>query len=288
MREISKFPLLTPKDEIALAIRIKAGDETAINWMVSCNLRLVVKIANDYTNLGLPLLDLISEGSMGLMKACRRFNPAKGAKLSTYASWWVKQSIKRALANQSKTIRLPVHIADKLSRVRRAANRMSAELGREPADHELAEELGMKTSKVSMLLLAASGPRSLDETLPDGDDTVGDAISDDNPSAADIVSFEDIRSEMLAAQDVLDDRERWIIVRRFGLDGEKPGTLDDCGNGLGGMGVTRERIRQIQNIALAKLRRAIERRERETVKLPASKPRRLPGLRPRCKLVLIE
>src|ERR1700738_1046348 len=148
LREIMRVPLLTPQDEITLAARIKKGDGEARAWMIKANLRLVVKIAHEYGNLGLPLLDLISEGNIGLTKAVERFDPAKGAKVSTYAMWWIKQSIKRALANQSKTIRLPVHLVDKLAKVRRVSLQMSDELGREPTDDELGEELGIATEKV--------------------------------------------------------------------------------------------------------------------------------------------
>ena len=145
LREISKTDLLTPAQEVELAEKIKNGDKKARAHMIKANLRLVVKIAQDYSNYGLPLSDLISEGNIGLMKAVERFDPEKGGKLSTYASWWIKQSIKRALANQSKTIRLPVHMVDKISRMRRISNMLAEDLGREPTDSELSEELGLQT-----------------------------------------------------------------------------------------------------------------------------------------------
>src|SRR6187399_1301413 len=151
LREIGQIPLLTPQQEIELAAKIKRGDKEARALMIRSNLRLVVKIAHDYANLGLPLLDLISEGNIGLMKAVERFDPAKGGKLSTYAAWWIKQSIKRALANQSKTIRLPVHLVDKISKMRRTAMQLTEQLGREPTDEELAAELQIPTSKVAHL-----------------------------------------------------------------------------------------------------------------------------------------
>src|SRR5439155_3076898 len=151
LREIGRFPLLTPQQEIELANKIRMGDTAARERMINANLRLVVTIARDYTNLGLPLLDLISEGNIGLTKAVDRFDPTKGAKLSTYAMWWIKQSIKRALANQSKTIRLPVHLADKVSKLRRVSLQMRDNLGREPTDDELAEELGLGSEKVARL-----------------------------------------------------------------------------------------------------------------------------------------
>src|SRR6266567_2016694 len=156
LREIGQIPLLTPQEEIELAARIKKGDREARALMIKANLRLVVKIAHDYANLGLPLLDLISEGNIGLMKAVERFDPAKGGKLSTYAAWWIKQAIKRALANQSRTIRLPVHLVDKVGKIRRVMAQMGAELGREPTDEELAEEVGLSVVKVSQLKLAST------------------------------------------------------------------------------------------------------------------------------------
>src|ERR1700709_25630 len=147
LREIGKTDLLTPAQEVELADRIKRGDPEARAHMIKANLRLVVKIAQDYANYGLPLLDLISEGNIGLMKAVERFDPNKGGKLSTYAAWWIQQSIKRALANQSKTIRLPVHLVDKISKMRRTAMMLTEQLGREPSDEELAAELQIPTSK---------------------------------------------------------------------------------------------------------------------------------------------
>src|SRR5881409_2376935 len=154
LREIGQIPLLTSEQEIDLAAKIKKGDREARALMIRSNLRLVVKIAHDYANLGLPLLDLISEGNIGLMKAVERFDPAKGGKLSTYAAWWIKQSIKRALANQSKTIRLPVHVVDKLFHMRQAAVKLQEVLGREPTDEELGDELGFSAQKVAQLRTA--------------------------------------------------------------------------------------------------------------------------------------
>src|SRR5271168_3056141 len=154
LQEIMQTPLLTAQEEIELAARIKKGDQEARTWMIKANLRLVVKIAHDYSNFGLPLLDLISEGNIGLMKAVERFDPKKGGKLSTYGAWWIKQSIKRALANQSKTIRLPVHLVDKISKMRRIGMRLQEELGREPTDEELADELGMTAARVQQMRLA--------------------------------------------------------------------------------------------------------------------------------------
>src|SRR5215468_3862340 len=169
LREIGQVKLLTPEEEIDLAARIKKGDKKAREQMIKANLRLVVKIARDYEGIGLPLLDLISEGNIGLMKAVERFDPAKGGKLSTYGSWWIKQSIKRALANQSKTIRLHVQLVDKISKMRRTAMRLQEELGREPTDEELGEELGITASRVAQMRMAAIRPASLDAPIGDED-----------------------------------------------------------------------------------------------------------------------
>src|SRR5690349_24476540 len=171
LKEIGRMSLLTPEQEVELAGKIKKGNAVARERMINANLRLVVTIAHDYANLGLPLLDLISEGNIGLTKAVERFDPNKGAKLSTYAMWWIKQSIKRALANQSKTIRLPVHLVDKIAKVRRVALQMSEELGREPTDDELAEEVGLSASKVSQLKTVSIRPASLDAPISDDDST---------------------------------------------------------------------------------------------------------------------
>ncbi|HEY8901581.1 MAG TPA: RNA polymerase sigma factor RpoD/SigA [Chthoniobacterales bacterium] len=261
LREIARFPLLTVEEEIKLARKIKRGDAQARAHMVRANLRLVVKIARDYQGLGLPLLDLISEGNIGLMKAVERFDPKKGGKLSTYAAWWIKQSIKRALANQSKTIRLPVHLVDKISKIRRVAVQMSEELGREPTDDELAEEIGMLASKVSQLKTAAIRPASLDAPIGDDDSTeFGEIVGDEEAQDPfELLRDKDLRDEVGDLLDVLDERERKIINSRFGLDGGKPKTLEEVGEKFG---VTRERIRQLQNIALGKMRRALNKKER--------------------------
>jgi len=261
LREIGQIPLLTPEEEIDLAAKIKKGDKEARAKMIRSNLRLVVKIAHDYANLGLPLLDLISEGNIGLMKAVERFDPAKGGKLSTYAAWWIKQSIKRALANQSKTIRLPVHLVDKISKMRRVALQMSEELGREPTDEELAEEVGLSSSKVSQLKTVSIRPASLDAPISDDDTTEFGEIVGDMEALTPFERLRDqnLRDEVSDLLGVLDDREKKIIFSRFGLDGGKPKTLEEVGKKFG---VTRERIRQLQNIALTKLRRALNKKER--------------------------
>ncbi len=260
LREISQFPLLTPREEITLAAKIKRGDKKARDLMINANLRLVVKIAHDYDGLGLPLLDLINEGNIGLMKAVGRFNPAKGGKLSTYGSWWIKQSIKRALANQSKTIRLPVHLVDKISKLRRTALKLHEIFGREATDEELAEELNTSTFRVAQLRSAAIRPSSLD--APIGEDeanSFSEVIEDENAGTPYEYLEEKTVTNMLREMvKTLDHREATILRYRFGLDGGFEKTLEDVGVKFG---VTRERVRQIQNIALAKLRRMIEAHE---------------------------
>ena len=260
LREIGRIPLLTPQQEIELAAKIKKGDAKARERMINSNLRLVVTIAHDYANLGLPLLDLISEGNIGLTKAIERFDPTKGAKLSTYAMWWIKQSIKRALANQSKMIRLPVHLGDKIAKVRRVSLQMSDELGREPTDEELGEEIGIASEKVARLKSVGIRPASLDAAIGDDDSTeFSEMIGDEDAQTPfELLRDKNLRGEVNGLIEVLDSREKKIISQRFGLDGGKPKTLEDVGKNFG---ITRERIRQLQNIALAKLRRALSQKE---------------------------
>src|ERR1051325_9370797 len=260
-REIGQVALLKPPEEVELAARIKKGDKKAREHMIKATLRLVVKIAHDYEGLGLPLLDLISEGNIGLMKAVERFDPKKGGKLSTYGSWWIKQSIKRALANQSKTIRLPVHLVDKISKMRRTAMRLQEEFGREPTDEELGEELGMTPSRVAQLRTAAIRPASLDAPVGDDDSsTFGEIVQDENA----VSPYRELEGKTVTAMlremvKRLDEREAAILRERFGLDGQDERTLEEVGAEFG---VTRERIRELQNVALRKLRKMIEKLER--------------------------
>jgi RNA polymerase primary sigma factor len=260
LREIGKVALLTPQEEIELAAKIKKGNKKAREHMIKANLRLVVKIARDYEGIGLPLLDLISEGNIGLMKAVERFDPAKGGKLSTYGSWWIKQSIKRALANQSKTIRLPVHLVDKISKMRRAATRLQEELGREPTDEELGEELQLSPARIGMMRRASIRPASLDAPLGDDDsNNFSEIVADENAATPYEELEEKTVTKMLREMvTTLDPREETILRYRFGLDGGSEKTLEEVGEKFG---VTRERIRQIQNIALHKLRKMIEKLE---------------------------
>lgn len=266
MREVGQTKLLTPDEEVALAKRIKKGDKKAREEMIKANLKLVVKIARDYENNGLPLLDLINEGNIGLMKGVERFDPRKGAKLSTYAAWWIKQAIKRALANQSKTIRLPVHVVDKLFHIRRAETRLHDLLGRDPTDEELSEELGIAAKRIAHYRRASVRPSSLDAVLGDDDsNTVSEVVADEKAETPYRQLEEKTNTRMI--QEILptlDDREQKILRARFGLDGDEEQTLDEIGKQFG---VTRERIRQIQEIALTKLRRKIE--KMETVEVAA-------------------
>ena len=269
LREINETKLLTAEDERMLARQIAMGDVQARDRMVRANLRLVVNIARSYVGKGLALQDLIEEGNLGLLRAVEGFDPEMGTRFSTYASYWIKQSIKRALANQSKTIRLPVHLVDKIGKIRRVSAQMTEELGREPSNEELAEELGLATAKVAHLKNVAVRPASLDAKINADDDTAfGDLVSDEraeDPFAT--LRDKDLREEVGDLLDVLDPRERKIISFRFGLAGGKERTLEEVGRKFG---VTRERIRQLQNIALMKMRKAL--RKREEIKFPEPQP----------------
>lgn len=266
LRDAVEVPLLTVEEEIVLAARIKKGDLAAREHMIRANLRLVIKIARDYDGFGLPLLDLINEGNIGLMKGVERFDPAKGGKLSTYASWWIKQSIKRALANQSKTIRLPVHLVDKVTRMRRVGHQLHELLGREATDEELAEELNVSVKKVHFWQRAAQKTASLDAPLGDEDSSRLADVVPDLESRCPYGALEEQTTHRMVGQflGILDSRELSILRQRFGLDGQRERTLDEIGRTFG---VTRERIRQLQNIALGKLREKIE--NFEAVREPA-------------------
>ena len=249
--------MLTREEEIKLAARVKRGDKRARERMIKANLRLVVKISYDYANFGVPLLDLINEGNIGLMKAVERFNPRKGAKLSTYAALWIKQSIRRALSNQSKTIRLPVHVVDKVHKLHRASLELTETLGREPNDAELAERLGIAPAKAAQLRTYGVSPLSLDAPIGDEDDNrFGDIVEDEGAlTPYELLRVKTMRQEIRQHIKCLTPREAEIIAMRFGLDGQQPRTLDEVGKKFN---VTRERIRQIQEIALGKLRRRVD------------------------------
>jgi len=253
---IAKVSLLTREEEVELAALIAAGDEDAREHMITANLRLVVKIAQDYSNLGLHLLDLINEGNIGLMKAVERFDPNKGGKLSTYASWWIKQSIKRALANQSKTIRLPVHMIEKVARMNKASLEMNEKLGREPTNEELSEQVDMSVGKVAHLKNVSARPSSLEAPIGgDNETTLGDMVGDDRTQTPlERLQSKSLVSDVNSVLDKLDAREAEIIRLRFGLKGEEPQTLEEVGVRFE---VTRERVRQLQDIAIRKMRKAM-------------------------------
>ncbi len=253
LREIGQVKLLTPKEEIALAKRIRKGDKRAREKMITANLRLVVKIARDYEGLGLPLLDLINEGNIGLMKGVERFNPRKGAKLSSYAAWWIKQCIMRALANQSKTIRLPVHVVDKVAHIRKAEVKLREAFDREPTDQEVADHLGINPRRIQQYRDASKAPISLDAPIgTDEPQRISEVVADPNAAAPfDRLIRENDSKLVQQVLATLTPRENTILAMRFGLDDGKPKTLEEIGARLG---VTRERIRQIQEEALQKMR----------------------------------
>lgn len=263
LHQISQFPLLTPQQEIELAKRIKGGDTNSRNEMIQSYLRLVVTIAHNYVNLGLPLADLISEGTIGLTKAVERFDPAKGAKLGPYAALWIKQSITAALSNQVKTIRLPIHLVQKVSKVRRLAFELANDLGREPTDDELAGELGLPVGRVAELRNSFARPTSLDAPIDDGESNeLSEIFADEQtPTSYDSLRDRDLRADLKAALQVLDDREKKIVLQRFGLNGGQPKTFDQIGELIG---LTRERIFQLQQGAVSKLRRALTKNIRST------------------------
>ena len=253
LQEIGQIDMVTPEEEIELAARIKKGDEEARQKLITANLRLVVKIAKDYSRAGLPLLDLIAEGNVGLIKAVERFDPSKGGKLSTYASWWIKQAIRRALANQSKSIRLPAHIVEKISKMRSAENVLSEKLRRQPNIEELAEYMDMPKVKVEQLKSVAVHPASLDAPISDdGNGVFGDLVPDaDAKSPYDEINDGQLKEEIEHLMHKLEPREQDILKYRYGLFDAEAETLEDVGKRFD---ITRERVRQIQKKAIEKLR----------------------------------
>ncbi len=260
LKEIGEVALLTFEEEVALAARIKKGDQEARNQLIKANLRLVVRIAREYEGYGLPLLDLINEGNLGLIRAVDKFDPTKGAKFSTYSSWWIKQSIRRSLSNQAKTIRLPIHMVDKLARMRRASAKLQDILGREPSDDEIADELGKTEKEVAFMKRVSAQTVSLDEPLNANDslrleEKVPDERADDPYQTLALQASLKLLSQSLTK---LNDRESEILKYRFGLNGEKEKTLEEVGLKFG---VTRERIRQLQNMALKRLRKMMGKKQ---------------------------
>jgi len=260
LREIGQVKLLTPREELTLARRIRRGDKAAREHMIKANLRLVVKIARDYEGLGVPLLDLINEGNLGLMKGVEKFDPNKGAKLSTYAAWWIKQNIRLALANQSKTIRLPVHVVDRLAHLRRAEVKLRATLGHDPSEDELAHELNLDSRRVRKYRQASLAPVSLDAPIgDDGSDRVAEVVADPNAALPfDRLARETDTELMREVLATLTPRESSILSLRFGLADGTQRSLEEVGQHFD---LTRERIRQIQELALNKLRARMEQRD---------------------------
>jgi RNA polymerase primary sigma factor len=257
MREIGQIPLVSRDEEVDLAADIAAGSEDARTKLIQSNLRLVVKIAHDFKGLGLPLLDLISEGNIGLMKAVEKFDPSKGAKFSSYAAWWIKQSMRRALSNQSRTIRIPVQSAGKINKIKGARLRLAETLGREPTDVEIATSLDFSERTVAALRMAELRTFSLQDPIQQGEDSMfQDIIPDYSTSTPDemIADLETMR-QLKKLIDKLDERERLILTYRFGLANNRPKTLEEVSKMIGR---TRERVRQIQNQALTKLKKFIE------------------------------
>lgn len=258
--EIGKIPLLSAEEECELSQRIQAGCEKSRNRMIASNLRLVVRIASDFANGDVPMSELISEGNLGLIKAVEKFRPFKGAKFSSYASWWIRQSIQRVIAEHNATIRLTSVARGKLTKLRRAAHSMSEILGRDPTDDELADELGLDASAVQQLKNVGARPASMDAVVSDdGGATLGSLLVDEgaeDPLAA--LSGKDLRLEIAGLLDTLSARERAVIVHRYGLDGQPAMTLEKIGLELG---CTRERTRQLQEQALKRMRRTFSRRQ---------------------------
>jgi RNA polymerase primary sigma factor len=252
LREIGKVPLLTADQEVYLAKRIERGDMGAKTQMTEANLRLVVSIAKGYLGRGLSFLDLIQEGSLGLIRAVEKFDYRKGYKFSTYATWWIRQAVTRAIADKARTIRIPVHMVEKLNKVVHIERQLVQRLGREPRPEEIAEELEMTTEEVREILRMAQHPVSLEKPIGEEEDSaLGDFVEDENTETPDeAASLTLRRSDIEVALSSLPKRERQVIELRFGLTGGQPCTLEEVGKAFG---VTRERIRQIENNTLKKL-----------------------------------
>ena len=260
LNEIGKTPLLTREEEIELSKIVRKNNhqsQEARNKMMQANLRLVVKIAHEYRNYGIPLLDLISEGNLGLIKAVERFDPEKGGKLSTYGAWWIKQSIKMAIANNSKAIRLPLHLVDKIAQMKRVATKLNEELGREATNDEIGQIMDIPANKIAHYKTVSVYPASLDAVVgEDGTSTLGDFIGDENT----LDPFQSLNAESTSQDireilDKLEPREAKIIRLRFGLNGNPPMTLEKLGLEFN---ITRERIRQLQTLAMKKIRHMME------------------------------
>jgi RNA polymerase primary sigma factor len=252
VRQIGDGPLLTPAEERELARLKDEGDEAAKSKLIESNLRLVMSITRNYTKAGVPLLDLIQEGNLGLIRAVEKFDYKLGFKLSTYATWWIRQAITRALADQGRTIRLPVHVAEQVRKVMRSRRQLAQKLNREPTTEEIAKNAGFTPERVQELLELVEDPVSLETPVGDGESLYGDLIEDTNSERPDDATALLLRqSELTEALQRLNPRMRHVLARRFGLDGHTPQTLEEVGEGLG---ITRERVRQLESRALRELR----------------------------------
>ena len=252
VRQIGDGRLLTHAEERELARRKDEGDEEAKRRLIECNLRLVMSITRRYTRAGVPLLDLIQEGNLGLIRAVEKFDYTLGYKLSTYATWWIRQAISRALAEQGRTIRLPVHVADQVRRVTRARRTLGQKFNRDPSIEEIAVEAGFTPEKVESLLELVQDHVSLDSPVGDGESVMSDLIEDVNALEPEVETSEKLRSSELAeAMRLLNPRQQRVLTERFGLDGGRPKTLEEVGASLG---ITRERVRQLETRALRELR----------------------------------
>ena len=252
-KEIGKVPLLTAEEERDLAIRIEQGDEEAKKKLCESNLRLVVSIARRYLNRGLSFLDLIQEGNLGLIKAVEKFDYTKGYKFSTYATWWIRQAITRSIADQARTIRIPVHMVETINKLIRISRQLLQEYGREPTSEEIAKEMGISVEKVREIKKISQDPVSLETPIGEEEDShLGDFIPDEDiPSPVDAAAYSMLQKQLREVLDTLSDREKKVLILRFGLDDGRPRTLEEVGREFN---VTRERIRQIEAKALRKLR----------------------------------
>lgn len=253
LKEIGKVPLLSAEEEIELAKRMEEGDETAKKRLAEANLRLVVSIAKRYVGRGMLFLDLIQEGNLGLIKAVEKFDYRKGYKFSTYATWWIRQAITRAIADQARTIRIPVHMVETINKLIRVSRQLLQELGREPQPEEIAEKMDMSVDRVREILKISQEPVSLETPIGEEEDShLGDFIQDDNvPVPADAAAFTLLKEQLVEVLNTLTDREQKVLRLRFGLDDGRARTLEEVGKEFN---VTRERIRQIEAKALRKLR----------------------------------
>ncbi|MEK7565555.1 MAG: RNA polymerase sigma factor RpoD [Patescibacteria group bacterium] len=253
LKEIGRIKLLNAKEEVELAKKTEKGDRRAKAKLIESNLRLVVSIAKKYIGRGLTMLDLIQEGNQGLIRATEKYDWRRGFKFSTYATWWIRQAITRAIADQARTIRIPVHMVETINRFIRTRNRLTAEMGKEPTPEEIAKEMGIETSKALEIMKISQEPTSLQTKIGDDEDSVlGDFIQDTTqPSPYDSTSRVLLKEQLEEVLATLNDREKKVLIMRFGLEDGKPRTLEEVGKAFG---VTRERIRQIEAKAIRKLR----------------------------------